>query len=302
MLVLLIFLVNLIYALVSPISKLALQYSTPMFLSAFRMISAGIVTLLYQCFFVKKHVSLSAKSVGTLIFGGILSSYVAGTLEMCSLEHLASSKVGFIYNLYPMASAFLSYVIVKEQLSKVKWFGLLIGFLGAVPLLLSTFQGDMPLPKYGGIFSLSEIAVLGAIFACPLGWIPVQKEIAKQHYSTNIALSITQIIGGILSLANSLLFDHWEPFPINNGSSFLFHALTLTLFSNIIANALYIHLLKRYTYTLIAFSGFLTTFLTALFDWLFFGYTIHLSFWLSTLVSLMGFFVFYKDEFISIKA
>lgn len=297
MLIILIFLVNLIYALVSPISKIALQYSTPMFLAAFRMILAGFLTLIYQCFFVKEKLEINKKSLMTLVFGGILSIYVAGILEFCSLGNLASSKIGFLYNLYPMAAALISYLIIKEKLSSNKWVGLLIGFLGALPLLLSTFQGDVPLHRYFGVFSLSEIAVLAAIFACPLGWIPVQLDISNQKYSTNIALGITQIIGGMIALLNSYLLDTWNPIPVFDIGNFLLSAIVLTIFSNIIANILYIELLKKYTYTFIAFSGFLTAFLTAFFDWLFFGYGINYSFYLSTLISLVGFYIFYKEEF-----
>ena len=297
MLVLLIFLVNLIYALVSPISKVALQYSTPMFLAAFRMILAGFLTLLYQFFFVKEKAEISIKSFGTLVFGGILSIYVAGILEFCSLEYLASSKIGFLYNLYPMASALISYLIIKERLSQDKWIGLLIGFLGAMPLLLSTFQGDVPLHKYFGLFSLSEISILGAIFACPMGWIPVQIDISLNKYSTNFALGVTQIIGGTIALISSLFLDTWNPFPVFDIGYFLLSAITLTIFSNIIANVLYIELLKKYTYTLIAFSGFLTSFLTVFFDWLFFGHGINFNFYTSSIISLLGFLVFYRDEF-----
>ena len=297
MLILLILLINVIYALVSPISKLALQYSTPMFLAAFRMIFAGFLTLLYQCFFVKERLEISKKSFLTLVFGGILSIYVAGILEFCSLENLASSKIGFLYNLYPMAAALISYLIINEKLSSNKWVGLFIGFLGALPLLLSTFQGDVPLHRYFGILSLSEIAVIASIFACPLGWIPVQIDISNNKYSTNIALGITQIIGGMIALLNSFLLDTWDPIPVFDLKNFLISSIILTLFSNILANILYIELLKKYTYTFIAFSGFLTAFLTAFFDWAFFGYGINVSFYLSTLISLIGFYLFYKEEF-----
>jgi len=294
---LLIFLVNLIYALVSPMSKMALNYSTPMFLAAFRMILAGCLTLAYQVLFIKEKATLSKKSFSILAFGGILSIYVSGILEFCGLEYLASSKIGFLYNLYPLAAALISYLIIKEKLSQDKWIGLLIGFMGALPLLLSAFQGDIPLHKYFGIFSLSEIAILAAIFACPLGWIPVQVDIATQRYSTYIALGVTQIIGGMIALVNSFLLDTWDPLPIFHVGYFLLSAVVLTLFSNIIANILYIELLKKYTYTLIAFSGFLTAFLTAFFDWLFFGYHINYNFYTSTLISLIGFCVFYREEF-----
>jgi len=276
---------------------MALQYSTPMFLAAFRMILAGFVTLLYQFFFVREKAEISRKSFGTLMFGGILSIYVAGILEFCGLEYLASSKIGFLYNLYPMASALISYLIIKERLSRNKWIGLLIGFCGAMPLLLSTFQGDVPLYKYFGIFSLSEISILAAIFACPMGWIPIQIDISRNKYSTNIALGATQIIGGIIALISSLFLDKWNPFPVFDIWYFLLSAITLTILSNIIANVLYIELLKKYTYTLIAFSGFLTAFLTAFFDWLFFGYKINFNFYTSSIISLIGFCVFYKDEF-----
>lgn len=293
----LVIIVNLLYALVCPIGKAALNYTSPLFLTAFRMILAGSVVLGYQYFFRREHFRVSPRHIGSLAIASFFTIYLTNWLEFLGLDYLTPAKTAFLYNLYPFAAALLSYIYMHEQLSHKKWLGLTIGFLGSLPLLLADTSQEIPFHKYLGFLSLPELAVIGAVFACPFGWIFIQKSICQDGYDSIMAVGITELAGGAMALAHSYFTETWNPLPVTNGLWFLITAFGLIIVSNIICNILYIELLKKYSLTFLSFTGFTTPLLTAVFDWLFFGYTVSYAFYISTAIMSVGFFLFFIEEY-----
>lgn len=292
----LIILVNLLYALVCPLGKIALNYTTPLFLTAFRMILSGSILLFYQYIYRSDKFIIKRKHILYLLIGSVFSIYLTNVLEFLGLDYLSPAKTAFLYNLYPFSSALVSYIYLNERMSKIKWLGLAIGFLGSLPLLLSDTSQEVTLYKFFGFISLPELAVIGAVFACPFGWIFVQKLIWEDKYDSVMANGVTMFAGGLMALVHSMLVESWNPLPITNTVDFLKTSLTLMLVSNIISNSLFVELLKTYSLTFLSFTGFVTPLLTAIFDKFFFGYAISYSFYISTAIMLIGFYLFYKDE------
>lgn len=291
----LVILVNVLYALVCPLGKIALYYAYPIFLTAYRMIISGIFVLGYQYAYRRHKFTVSKKEIWPLALGAIFSIYITNWLEFSGLDDLSPAKTAFLYNLYPFASALLSYLYLGEKLGFKKLIGLIIGFLGSLPLLLVNTVGDSPAYKYMGLISLPEISVIAAVFACPFGWIFIQKAVCDDKLDSVMANGITMLAGGIMALVHSFIVEPWTPFPITDYPYFLLTSFTLMLVSNILANTLYIELLKTYSLTLLSFSAFMTPLLTACFDKVLFGYPIALVFYLSTIIMFLGFYLFYKE-------
>lgn len=291
-----IILVNILYSLLCPIGKIALNYSTPLFLTAFRMIVAAVILLTYQYVYQRNKFFISRDQIFSLVLASFFSIYLANVLEFVGLDYLTPTKTAFLYNLYPFASALLSYLFVDEILTKRKWFGLLIGFLGSLPLLLADSAQEANLHKYFGFLSLPEIAILVAVFACPLGWILTQKAICEEKCDSVMAVGITSLVGGLFALGHSYYSDIWNPLPVSNYGYFALTSLGLIIISNIISSIIYVELLKTYTLTFLSFSGFIAPLLTALFDWIIFGYTVSYAFYISTGIMFVGFYLFYMDE------
>lgn len=293
----LVILVNILYALVCPIGKIALQYTSPLFLTAFRMIFSGIVVLIYQYIFRRDKFTLSKSQLWLIALASIFSIYLTNWLEFLGLDYLTPAKTAFLYNLYPFSSALLSYMFFSERMSVKKWIGLAIGILGSLPLLMEDSSAtEAQFHKYFGLVSLPELAVLGAIIACPLGWIFIQKAICDKNYDSVMANGTTMFAGGIMAIVHSYMTEQWDPVPITNLPYFFLTSFGLIIISNIICNTLYIELLKHYSLTFLSFTGFSTPLLTAVFDWLFFGYTVSYAFYISTAIMFVGFYLFYKEE------
>src|SRR3989338_7148695 len=125
-----VFLVILMYALWSSIfsiGKLALLHSPPLFLTASRMLLAGVILLLFIAFRNPSQFKINLKQLFSLLLLGVFSIYLANAFEFWSLQHLTAAKTCFIYSLGPFFAALLSYLHFGEKMNNRKWVGMAIG-------------------------------------------------------------------------------------------------------------------------------------------------------------------------------
>jgi drug/metabolite transporter (DMT)-like permease len=153
------FYVILLYALfasVFTISKTGLAYAQPFFLVGTRMLFAGIILLSYQFFTKKLTFSFDRKTWIRIVLLGIFNIYLTNVFEFWGLRYLTSFKTCFIYSLSPFLSALFSYFLFSEKLTKKKAIGLLVGFLGFIPILLSQTHSEEQTGKLF-YFSMAEL-------------------------------------------------------------------------------------------------------------------------------------------------
>ena len=131
-------------------------------------------------------------------------------------------------------------------MTKKKWIGLIVGFLGFLPILLSkTSQEELAGDLW--IFSWAELAVMGAAIGSVYGWILLKQLVQDDGYSPFTANGLSMLIGGAIALSHSFLTEDWEPSPITWALiPFLECTLFLILVSNCICYNLYGFLLKRF--------------------------------------------------------
>lgn len=281
-------LVNFFYGLVYPIGKIALRHTTPLFLTGFRMLASSLVVL--GCYLLFKHraATFNRKAIIPLILGGLFAVYIANWLEFFGLDSLSPAKTAFLYNLYPFAAALVSYIYLGHKLTHGKWLGLTIGFLGSLPLLYQD-AGSL-------FFGLPDLAVISAVFAVSFGWIFIQQATCQYGCDSILANGITMLVGGVAALVHSYGTELWNPVPVTNTHQFIIWSIALMITSNILANSLYIMLLKRYSLTFLSFTSFLTPLLTALLDYFMLGLSVSYTFYISSAIMGLGFYLFYKDE------
>src|SRR5262249_47680543 len=132
-----VFLLYALFASVFTIAKTGLEYSQPYFFVGSRMLLAGILLLGYQFLFHRSKFTLKKKDIGRKFLLALFMIYLTNTFEFWGLKYLTSFKTCFIYSLSPFVSALVSFLVLSEKLSPRKWLGLLIGFAGLTPVLLS---------------------------------------------------------------------------------------------------------------------------------------------------------------------
>lgn len=290
----LVFLLYALFSIVFIICKAGLLYSTPLFFVGSRMAVAGVVLVLYHLYVHGNKFALTRAILFRIICLGFFNIYLTNACEVWGLKYLSSAKTCFVYSLCPFVSALLSLLLFSEKMSKKKWCGLIIGFLGFLPIIL----GDSSASDLGGAFgiSLPELSVATAAFASVYGWILLKQLIADYDVTPVLANGISMLFGGLMALFHSFFVENWNPVPVTEVIPFLECTLLLLVISNLTCYNLYGYLLKKYSATFMAFAGFTTPLFTALFGWIFFGETVSAYFYLSMLIVFCGLAIFKQEE------
>jgi len=289
-------LIIILYALFASsfsMGKILLRYTSPIFLVGIRMLIGGLILLAYQYFSPRQRFYFKMKHVWLFLQIVLFGVYLNYILRFWALSSLTSSKTCFIYNLAPFMSAIYSYFFFKEKITDGKLVGLIIGFFGMIPILLTTSSAEQSIGEFSFI-SLPEFAVIVSVAFHAYSWVVMRKLIKDKNYSPVMVNGLTMTAGGVLALITS--FAQGNFFPVTNIGPFFGWLAAVILISNIICFNLYGSLLKRYTATFLSFAGFLAPLFAALYGWGFLGEKITWHFYASAVLVFIGLYLFYRDE------
>jgi drug/metabolite transporter (DMT)-like permease len=286
-----------IWSSVFSLSKLTLQYSPPLFLTGMRMVLAGALLLLFIAFARRSDFKLNRRQLLSLGLLAFFSIYLTNTLEFWGVQYLSAAKTCFIYSLSPFFSAFFSYLHFKEKMNRNKWIGMVISFIGFIPVLMMQ-TGSEELLNAFSFFSWPTLAIAGAAMASVYGWVLLRIMVKDQAISPLMANGSSMLIGGALAFAHSFWVESWAPTPVAaaHWGPFIKGLLIMTLLYNIICYNLYGYFLKRFTATFLSFIGLLSPIFASLNGWIFLREPISWTILLSTAVVSLGLWIFYRAE------
>ncbi len=278
------------------LGKMALEHSPPLFLTASRMLLAGVILLGYLLFRNRAAFKITLKQFLSLCLFAVFGIYCTNAFEFWSLQHLTTAKVSFIYSLCPFFSALFSYLHFKEKMNGRKWIGMGIGFLGFIPVLAMQ-KGAEELVGGIGFISWPELAMVGAALCTSYGWI-LLRLLVKDSVSYLTVNGISMLIGGLLALTHSYLVEAWDPLPVHAEGVLPFAKgiLIMTFISNILCYNLYGVLLKRFTATFVSFMGLLSPIFTSFNGWLFLNEQPSPIIFFSTAIVMLGSWMVYSAE------
>lgn len=306
----LVILLYLLFASTFTLGKAALSYVSPFLFIGVRMIFGGSMLLVYYRFIAREKIVV--KKTDWSLFARIIIFHIfcAYTLEFWALEYITSAKACLLYNLSPFVTALLSYALYAEKLSFRQMGGLLIGFLGFIPILLSQGLPEL-LSWHLGFVSVYELALIGSVISSAYGWI-IMKNLINKGYSFIMINGIGMTGGGILALLLSLYKEGlpmMKQVPVfsqtlvmrygNCGESIIMlgvYSLALILIANIICYNLYGYLLSRYSPTFLSFAGFMTPLFAALLGWLFLGEQVTWHFFATISLVIVGLYLFHEKK------
>jgi drug/metabolite transporter (DMT)-like permease len=292
---LLVFVLYALFASVFTVLKGALVFASPFFLVGSRMTIAGLLMLGYAYWKNSKTLALSKESLVKVILLGVFNIYLTNVFEVYGLRYLTSFKTCFLYSLSPFLTALMSYFLLHEKMSKRKWLGFFIGFVGFFPMLESYGKEEFFAGTFG-IFSVAELSVFAAVFCSVVGWILLKQLVHKSDCPPSVANGYSMLLGGVLALLQSLALESWDPIPVTNFPVWIESTLFLIIISNIVCYNLYGILLKKFSPTFLAFAGLSTPLFTAFFGWLFHGEVITVWFFISLSIVFCGLLIFYQEE------
>lgn len=284
-----------LFASIFSLQKISLQYSSPFFLIGFRMTFAGIMLLLFDFYNILKFKRFSFEDLKFFLYLAIFNIYFTSIFEIWGLKNMSSVKACMIYSLSPFITAIIAFLILNENLTKKKIFGMFFGFLGLVPIIFFKTYEEYNVGNVF-VFSFSELALIFSVFFSVLGWIFLKK-IIKLGYSFIFANGFSMFLGGSIILFHSFVFGEiWDPFPIFNIKYFLIYTIIICIISNIICYNLFGYLLNYFSTTFMTFSGLITPFFATFFGWLFLNEIITWHFFLSIGLFFLGLIIFYREE------
>lgn len=279
------------------LAKVALEYSPPIFLTAFRMLLAGVILLAYVGFKQRSSFKLDRKQLFSLGILALFSIYLTNILEFWALQYLSAAKACFIYSLSPFFAAFFSYLHFGEKMNKRKWVGLSVGFLGMIPVLcLQTGAED--LLSVNKFISWPTLAVIGAALCSVYGWVILRLVVKDQMISPVMANGSSMFLGGSFALIHSLFAESWTPFPfaMENFGALAGWVALMAFLSNIVCYNLYGMMLKKFTATFLSFLGLLSPIFASLHGWIFLNETPSGLLFLSTGIVSLGLWIVYAAE------
>lgn len=295
-----IFFIFLTYAIWSSnlsIGKLILQTSPPLFATGVRMVLAGVILLTFLFFKNRSLLKIKKNHLFALLSISIFTIYLTNSLEFWSLKYLAAGKASFLFGLNFFFVPIFSYLYLQEKVNLKKGLGLLIGFMGKLPVLLVKGEGETLL-KACSFLSLPELAMAGAAVCCAFGKVQTRFLVKKQTFSPLTMNGYSMLLGGLFALIHSLFVDSWNPIPIAEGghSTFFKTIFIMLLISNIFGFNMYGFLLKKYSATLLSFFALLVPSLSSLYGWVLLGETPSWVIPISTCLVACGLFLAYQAE------
>lgn len=300
---------EMLFASTFTVGKAVLQYLNPIFFIGLRMTIAGIILLSWLYFFKREKFFIKKEHLYLFLQITIFHIFIAYVFEFWALKYLSSFKTAFLYNLSPFIAAVFGYLFLSEKMNIRKWLGLSIGFSGIIWVMISS-QSPQEASKSAFLFlSWPEISLLTAIASSVYGWVVFKKLGQVGGYSSLMINGFGMLSAGILAFIASFFI---ESSCCCNGQSFfampttqilasLGYTLILILVANIIGYNLYGYLLQKYSITFLSFSCTLTPFFAALLGNIFLGEVPSATFFLSSILVVIGLYIFYMQE-LKIKA
>lgn len=291
------FLVLLLYALFGltfTLGKITLFYASPFFIVGLRMLIGGIGLMSYIYLTKRVH----CYPVRSDIFYYALATIFGIIIPYCSrawaLQYMTTTKTALLFNFMPFFTAIFAYIFFKEKLTWRKLLGLTIGFLGMIPILVTS----SPLEDiFGtiGFISLPEIVTLVAVASFAYQLIVMQKLVKHRGCAPILANGMSMLWGGLFSFSMSMFFET----TVIRGNVLIFAGLLLlqVVISNLLCANLQASLLKQYSPTFMSLAGFITPLSAAFYGWILLGETISWHFFASLIIVMIGLAIYYYDDF-----
>jgi len=282
-----------VLALAFPLAKSALFYGQPIFFAGMCMLLGGSILLIFQLASNGRLLKLDIGQVKLLAAITLFSICGANIFFYWGIQHVSSVKAAFIYNLSPLFAVLFSYLLFNQMMNTKKWIGLLLGFSGFFPIVMSKASGGL---GPGVLISWAEISLLLASMSTALGWSVMKKVVRSAILPPALINGLTMFFGSLIILCVSWLFESWNPAPFIFFKPFFLFVLAVTFISNIFGYMASSFLLKKYTATLLLFASSAGSVFAAFYGWLFLHENITWHFFLSAAMVGTGLIIFYREE------
>ncbi len=254
------------------------QSATPFAALSFRFFIVSICFLLFSYFFREKiivnfNLIIQASVTGILFhgfyLGGVFFSYSVG---------LSATLSALIVGLQPILTNILSGPILKERVTMVQWFGIILGFIGTI--LVVGYDIGKTIPLIGVIASI--VALLGATIAT----------IWQKKFTNNITLSVNNFYQALAATIFLIIISFsFETPNINFDNRFILSMGWQIIMVSFGAYAILMYLIKKGTASKTSNLFFLVPPTTALMSYFILGENLYLIDIFGLLICAFGVYI-----------
>lgn len=280
-----------LYGFTFTISKILVGYASPLFIIGIRMPIAGILLLSYYKFFKKGSFNFLQHHGFNIIIISIFNIFIPYVLRYWAMQYIPSIKAALLFNLAPFFSYGIASCLGHEKITFKKAAGLLIGFSGFLPVLISHTSAEKDII---GFLSMPELAMITAVCSATFSWILIKQLLIKESISTVGLNGSLMLIGGFLSLIASFFVE--QAWTINQSLHFFAWLGLIIFITNIIYYNWYTKLLKKYSATLMMLATLIAPFFAGISSAFLLHEEIQASSLISGIIIFIGFYIFYKQE------
>lgn len=245
-----IILLQLLFALGIPLNKALLAYCSFLTLAIIRLFAAGLILIGCHVYFFKDTAFYKGQSTllaKKIIFG----SFLKYTLKYWGLQFVSTAHMAFLLHTTPLWTGLLDYLCYNTKLNRYNIAGIMIGFIGSIPLLLRSIQDA----QSETLISLPACAIMIAIGSHSYGVLCTKELVTNHCYSPFAVASIGSLGAGILALILALGTHH--EFHIRESKNFGLLFVLLILINNVVGKSWHTKLLQKYNATFLACSDYL---------------------------------------------
>lgn len=293
-------------------NKIIFYTMSPPLLVGIRMLTGGLILLIYTIFNVKNklNVNILKNNLYTLSIITLCTNFLPALLKAYSLKNMVSSNMAFFGALDPFITAIFAYFLLGEKLSLQKIIGIILGFAGSLILIMDQINLNCLL------ITLPEISIILSISISRFGWMQAQGLLKSNKINPIQLNAITMIPSGILSLIMAIIFKqttvgcladyNLEIFNYKifrylissigfNGLLLFFISYTIIV-GNVIAYNFYGYLLKKYSPVYISLLSFSIPIFVYVYGILFLNEKLTAKFIMACIITFIGLIIFVKDE------
>lgn len=284
----LVIIMNAIFALTFSTGKKALLYSSPLMLSFGRTAVTAIILLSLEFIKNRSFPRINKTNLILLLSYSVtlLISFLCGNW---ALAHITSIKSALFYAMAPLITATISYFIFKDHFNYYKTTGVIIGLIGMLLICTSNLnQTTLILQRPG----LPELILALAVIAYASSWFLVKPLVTKNHYNSIYINGLASLVSSLICLF--IIFITKQNIPII--PAFWIWTCLQALISGVICYTLYMYLLNFYSASFLSFSGFSEPIFAAIYGWVLLDEKPLVIFWIATILISIGLFLFYRGE------
>jgi len=288
----LIFLMNLCFAVALPLLKQAIGYAPPLLVVSARMILGGLLVGMLGKISGECVVPMRQWNWKLLVSTACVAMYMVCVGEAIALEYMSATRASLIWALLPCITATIGWIGYGQSLRRKQVCSIFLGTIGMIVLVM----GSAPL---GDLFTIScssvDALMLGAVIAAGWAYFLISRVI-EEGYGILQSNALIMLLGGVMSFVTWLVFYDFTAAASILWWPFIGYSAMVAVIVNVIGLSLQNFLIVRYPIAFLALSSCITPMTSSVIGVYVLGEAWRAEYTIAATCIMLGLLLFYYEE------